>query len=292
MQKNNSNEDFDLYNLIINLKNKINKWKVLIIIGPLLGIIIGLSVYYFSPKQYLSLMAVNSNLLKGAAFVIVINDLQSQIMEGNTDAIKKFLNVDELTAKKIKGLKVFSSRRFVDRKLNTDIPDIENRDEETNFIIEACIEDNDILPQLETGLLYYLQNNYYMKDKGTRLKKELSNIISIIDQELLSLDTLKRSLNEVYSLGNSSKISSIYINDPGKIADDIVKLYRLKEETQDRLIMIDVKIVERFVPNKKPYSPKLFFSIISWFFSFVILTILIIALVEFNEKLKEKEHSK
>ena len=291
MQNNNSSEDFDLFSLLLNLKKKIYKWRILIIAAVFLGISTGLVAYFTSPKIYRSRMAVTSNLLRGPDFVIVIDALQGQLKEGNIEALKKLLNIDETTLKKVNGLKVFSSRTFVERQLNTAIATDQNKEEETNFVIEAYVENNDILPQLEEGMLYYFKNNYYMLDKGTRLKKELNDELNKIDQELRSLDTIKRSLNEVYSMGSSSKISSMYINDPGKIAEDIVTLYKLKMETEDRLIMTDVKIVEKFMPYKKPYSPKPFFTVISWLFIFVITSIIIIALVEFNEKLKEKEHT-
>jgi len=293
MQNNNNvGDDLDLFNLIIDLKNKIYKWRVLIIIAPLLGIVTGFCVYYFGPKEYLSRMAVTSNLLRGPAFIVIIDDLNRQIKESNTEALTKILNINEDDAKKINALKVYSSIKFVQRQLNTDMTDAEIDLDLTDFVIEAYVSNNDVLPELEKGLLYYFENNFYMRDKGTRLKKELNDQIVKIDQQLLTLDTLKKSLNQIYSLESTSKNPKMYLGNPGIIADEIIKLFTLKMELQDKAIMVDVKVVERFMPFKKPYSPKRFFTIISWFFIFVILTVLIIVLAEFNEKLKEKERIK
>src|ERR1700756_2468057 len=99
MQNNkDSSKDFDLYDLLITIKNKIYKWRALLIVSLVLGITSGPIVYYFSSKTYVSRLLVTSNLLKGSAFVVVVDNIQIQIKEGNIDALKKFLNIDETTA--------------------------------------------------------------------------------------------------------------------------------------------------------------------------------------------------
>jgi|GEM_PF-5388535 len=287
----NPSEDFDLYDLLITIKNKIYKWRVLLIIALILGVTSGPIIYHFSSKTYLSRLLVTSNLLKGSAFIVVVDDLQRLIREENIDALKKLLNVSDTTARKIQELRVSSSQKFVERKLNVDIPEeVQYNDQVTNFIIEAYVSDNNILPELERGLLYYFKNNYYMKESGSRFKTELQEEIQKIDNELIDLDSVKKNLG-IRNLPSNSKTSNIYISDPGKISDEVIKLYQLKMEDMDKIRKADVRIMENFIPNKKPFAPKLFFTVISWFFTFMILAVIIIALAELNEKLKERERN-
>ena len=283
-KNNNSSEDIDLYKLILIIKNKTYKWRLLLIIAPILGIITGGSVYLFSPKEYLSRMTVASNLLSGPNFVVTVENLQLLVKEGNIPMLAKLLNIDNSAASKIRRFKVYSSQLFVERKLNTDLPDIERKYAVTEFTIEVCVSDNNILPQLEKGILFYLQNNIFVKERGISLKKEFADEINKMDNEINSLDTIQKVLKNLQVSGDASKITSLNVNTEG-IAD----LHKIKLETQDRLFLADARIVDSFVPFEKPYYPKPFFTIVSWLFIYIILAMIIIFLAELNLKLKEKE---
>lgn len=286
MEKTNVNSvnEVDLISLFKKVIVLFYKRRKFILYSFLIGLLLGLAFYIIAPKEYKSRMIISSNLLRGPAFMIIIDDLERHVREQNYAEVAQFLDTDIETAKKIKKIQVFSARSFSEmtfsEKLGTEDDDDESKGE---YIIEAFVADNKMWPVLQIGLLKYLGNNEFSKLKSIEKKNDLKRYKDKIHNELQELDSLKYTLSGFYKKRNVASTSNIYISDPSSIYNNILHLYQAENKTATEIQAPDVSIIQGFVPFKKQTFPKLFLTLLV---SLVLTTIFVVFVLLFQEAKK------
>lgn len=262
-QNSNLSGELDLFSIISWLKNILKKHKK-VTLGFLLSFfLLGLVYYIFVPKIFKARMVASSTILKGSAFIVVMDDLQRHIAEGNFEEVARLLNVDSLTASKINKIQVFSSKNFTEKEFSDKITEAETEAENTSgeFIIEAFVYDNTKLPLLQNGLIYYLSNNEYTKVKSKQKKDNLRQVVSKIHDQLSQLDTMKNSLSDIFSGKKKNKdgtnSNNLLISDPSSIYNNVLELFKSEIYTNAEIAEPDIMIIQGFISYTKPSSPKL-----------------------------------
>src|SRR5688500_3170731 len=178
MEKKNTDE-IDLLELFLKAVNifRANFWLILSFF--LLGIGVGLASYYKSRKVFENRMIVSSNILTQSYSNILVNNLNRHLSESNGNVAKANLGVSDSVIKQIRVINITSISETSDAKDND------------RFIITAEVYDEDILPDLQRGLIFYLENNEFAKVRVEQNKQYLKQMITKLDDEIKDLESLK-----------------------------------------------------------------------------------------------------
>lgn len=288
-----ASEEIDFLEVIKNTLKVYKKWKKFLLYCLIIGTLLGGLFFFFTPKTYLTRMYVASNLLKGPSFIILMDDLQKHLKERNYGEVSAYLGLDIETVKKIDKVEVYSAKNFAEKEFNDLITQADNDDEKelnnSEFVIQALISDNLVAKQLEKGIIYYLENNTFSKMKSKQRKDGLRAVRTRLRSELSELDSLRYSLNDMYTNKGKFGESSIIMSDPSAIYNNILNLFRTEITTNDDINTPDIIIVQGFTTFKKQHSPKLSICLMVGFFGSLVFSIFYIVYSELKRKLKEIE---
>ncbi len=288
-----ASEEVDFLEVIKNALRVYKKWKKFILFSLLIGTSLAALYFFVVPKTYLTRMYVASNLLKGPSFIILLDDLQKQLKEKNFEEVAANLNLEVEAVKKIQKIEVFSAKNFAEKEFSDLITQADNDDEKelnnSEFVIQAFIDDNMIAKQLEKGIIFYIENNTFTKMKSKQRKDGLRSVRKRLQSELTELDSLRYSLNDMYTKKGKSGESSIIMNDPSAIYNNILNLFRTEIATKDDIETPDIIIIQGFTTFKKHHSPKLSICLMVGFFGSFVFSIFYIIYSELKRKLNEGE---
>ncbi|TAH27094.1 MAG: hypothetical protein EAZ07_02345 [Cytophagales bacterium] len=291
-----SSEEIDIIAVLKKVISTYHKWKKFILFTFLLGISLATAFFYFSPKTYLTRMYLASNLIKGPSFIVLLDDLQKHIKEKNYDEVSRYMNLDLEMVKKISKIEFYSARNFAEKEYSDLITqsdaELEKDLNNNEFVIQAYISDNGISKILEKGIIYYLENNRFSKMKSTMRKEGLKLVRTRIKSELSQLDSLRYTLNSMYTSKNKvggNGGSSIIMNDPSAIYNNILNLFRTEIATSDDINTPDIIVIQSFVTYKKHYSPRLSNCLLSGGLIAIIFSLIFIFFSEIKRKLSEAQ---
>lgn len=246
------NDQFDLVEFFHSFQLMIVRKIGLIFITFLVGISIGLLLYFTAKPKYTSQMTGFSESLKIEVVIGIIDDLQRTLDDKNIALGEHFLG---LSAQKIKAIDKLTCKPAIEKG-------IYEKDESGIFIIEATVFDNNVFDSLSIALEHYFQENYYVKRK-TKLENALvkQQIINI-DIETKSLYELQDNMNEAIS--KNTFRSNLFLSDIGYASSKIVELLDKRANHMNRLQQLEeIKVLKNFVKFSKRSTPHLFKTLIS-----------------------------
>src|SRR5690606_23236158 len=156
-----NNDEIDLKDLLKKIIDILARGTKTIILSVLLGAILGLSYFFNSSITYKSNMILSSEVLVLANVKALLDPFEPLIEEGNLAVLAERLGVDEGIAAKIKEIEVKSTFE----------KESDNKELVNYFEVTATVTDNDILPQLQEGIVNFLQSNAFVQ-KRVALKEE------------------------------------------------------------------------------------------------------------------------
>lgn len=245
----NRQEEFDLFAIFLKLVNIVRANFWLIVIFFLLGTGIGLASYYSATKIYESKMVVSSTILTKSYSNDLIRRLNRHKREMNDSAIMNLLRVSEKTSKSLVYLGIES------------VTEVEEQKDAEKFIITVEVTDQQILPQLQQGLLFYLENNEFAKVRVEQSKAFFKQMIAKIEAEVADMEDLKRKIasGEFFQKTNGD-ISF----DPTAVNSKIIELTKEKINFENSLKLANsVQLIEGFSIFQRPVQPKLAVSLAS-----------------------------
>src|SRR5690606_5735397 len=116
------------------------------------------------------------------------------IKEGNISELADRLQVDKETAAKIKSIAVKSIFE----------KESDNKEKMNYFEVTATVTDNDILPQLQEGIVNFLQNNEFVQKRVALKEDGLKTLIDRIDKEIAQIDSVKTKIGQSVPLSATS----------------------------------------------------------------------------------------
>lgn len=244
-------DQIDLVKMFNSFQLTLVRRMNLILVTIVLGILLGLILYFTSRSKYTSQMTGYSENLKIEVVIGIIEDLQRTIDDNNVALGKQFLG---LSAEKIKAIDKLTCKSAIEKG-------IYEKDESGIFIIEATVYDNTVFDSLSIALEHYFQENYYVKRK-TQLENSLvkQQIINI-DIETKSLYELQDNMNEAIS--KNTFRTNLFLSDIGYASGKIVELLDKRANHINRLQQLEeIKVLKNFVKFNKRSSPKLLKTII------------------------------
>jgi LPS O-antigen subunit length determinant protein (WzzB/FepE family) len=242
-------DEVDLMELFLNLIIAIRKHFWLIILFFFLGTALG-SAYYFSVKKvYQSKMVVSSNILTSSYSKELFENINRHRGEQNTNAIKTLLNVSDSTAKNFAYLEIAKLSQTDDLK------------EADRFIITADVLDKAVFPELEKGLVYYLENNEFVKIRVEQNKKYMEEMLAKVNAEIIDMERFKEKIMSGTFFENAK---GNVMFDPTTVNSKILELTKEKLNLQNSLELVNsVQVIEGFTQFERPTRPHLSISLIS-----------------------------
>lgn len=280
MEKKNKGDEIDLFELFLKGINifRDNFWTIFIFF--LMGIGLGLVHYHYSKNVFENKMVISSSILTKSYCQKLIETTNKYRKENNLKAISSQLRVTENQAEEIISLSIDDLLEFNDLK------------EQTAFLITVRVHNQDILPDLQKGLIQYLEDNEFVKVRVEQNKRYFEQTISKLEQEIKDMEMLKQKISTgAFFQSNTGNI----MFDPTTVNSKILELTKEKINLENNLALVNsVQIIEGFTPFQRPSSPRLSVSLISgsliglFFVSFLIAFKSIRKIIRMADAAKQK----
>lgn len=249
MEKKTSNDEIDLLYLFLKGINVIRANIWLITSFFFLGAIIGLTGYFTARKVYENRMLISSAILTESYGKILIDNINKLLREGNIQAVSQDLKLPKETVKDITKIKT------------EDIPSVDESKENERFIILVETYNENILPDLQKGLVYYLENNEYVKTRVNQNKEYMKQVLAKMEQEIKDMEDFKERLFKG-DFFQSSRGNVMF--DPTVVNSKILELTKEKMKLQNEFSLANsVHVIEGFTPFQQPSKPQLGVSILA-----------------------------
>jgi hypothetical protein len=249
MEKINKQGEVDLMELFLKGINIIRANFWMIVLFFLAGIALGLFSYYTSRKMYENKMVVSSGIMTKSYTKNLIDRLNRHKRESNIKAISSLLGVSDSTVKEL---------GFISLE---NISQSDGDKESDRFIITVDVFNQDILPELQEGLVRYLENNEFAKIRVEQNKSYLKQMISKVEEEIRELEELKKNIS------NGTFFQTVKGNimfDPTTVNSKILELTKERITLQNSLALVNsVQVIEGFTKFDRPTKPKLSVSLIA-----------------------------
>lgn len=249
MEKKTQQDEIDLMNLLLKGINIIRANFWLIISFFLLGTVLGVAYYSTATKVFESKIVLSSDILIKSFTEKLFDNTKLHLRERNKKIIAAQFNISEKTAGDIALIKIESVGESTDPK------------EQERFIITAEVYNPEILPDLQQGLIYFLENNEFVKIRVEQKKHYLQQTISKIEQEIKDLEDFKI---KIYKGDFFQNLDGNLMFDPTTVNSKILELTKEKLTLQNDLEIVNsVQVIEGFNKFERPTKPKLSLSVAS-----------------------------
>jgi hypothetical protein len=257
MEKNRN--EIDLIELFFKFYLILKKYIWILLIPLAVGIIFTIIKFYTKSPVYSSSMIVKAQPDEDFMYAITLKEFQNKYDKNPVEVIEKIIkeasdyrsngNIDIL-AKRM-NLPVEKARQIL--SLSTSYR-YEKGEAYSNLItINVKTANAELFKDLNAGIINYINNNPYIKNKNHSDSIQLSNIISKIDYKIKELDSIQKQL-----LNKGIYQSNITIVGEYSMFAETVQLTALKEKLNIHLKDLNrVQVVEEFyIPGSEDKSFK------------------------------------
>ncbi len=270
-----NNDDIDLEVVVIRLIRYIrSKFKGMVIAAMLGALTLG-ALTFLQPRQYQSKMILRSDILTAPFTERIAEKLRLMIIERNSDDLGRLLNITAQEASQIGTIDIETVKK-----------DPVNPTKEENlstFVVTVEVSDNALLPKLQQGLIYLLQQNEFVRIRVAQRRSNLTTMIAKLNQEISALDTLKRQLM-AGTLNTGSKSGPV-VMDPSHIYTTLVDLTQRKESYKSELELANsIELIDGFTALYKPVKPHRGIAMMAGFTTGLLIYIITLALQQLIRK--------
>ena len=223
-----------------------------LVIFSVLGVVISL-FYHNSKKPFYETSAIaisglyffenyeDQKILDPQIAVEIVNFVSQDVRQKNRNELSSLLNLPVSLIKNIKSIEAEGLYRV----------DADNRQNPiSKFEIKLKVYDPKIVKQVAEGLIYYFNNNPYVKSYYEAYQNRNEAIISRIDEEIASLKNARNNQT------NNSEFSNISITNDrseSKLQNQIVELYKQKQDyIKEHTLLKPLSFVKSFSMTEKP----------------------------------------
>ncbi|MBT7895676.1 MAG: hypothetical protein HN564_01650 [Flavobacteriales bacterium] len=192
--------------------------------------------------------------------VDLINYLQINIYNKDYSELASLLNVSKETAAAIKHIE---AEQLYQQDMNEKFYAL------NKFEISLSVFDNTTIDTIQKGLIFYFNNNNFIKQYHEMYKTSNNRLVDDITQEIIVLSRMR-----VEGAKNNLDLSSVNIisgKDDKTISNQIISLAQLREEIiTNQLLLKPLLFVQDFAKTNKTERDILLWSLIGGFLSFLI----------------------
>lgn len=247
MPVSNDNKEIDLLHLLIKILNalKANFW--LIVITFVGGCLLGFGYFKTARKVYSSEMIISSTILTDAYSIVLFENANKHLSEGDLTLLSKEFNIPEEAFKSLASVKIKNLSETNESK------------ERDRFLITADVFDQSVFPQVQQGLITYLEENEFARIREDQMKNTLKQMIAKVDIEIKDMEKLKERISNG-EFFQATKGSVMF--DPTTVNSKILELTEKKLDYENKLQLSNsVQVIEGFTQFQRQSKPRLSASI-------------------------------
>lgn len=217
-----------------------------ILIGVILILCLTFGVFKYktSPSYYSSTLEAYSNAMSSIDMINYVNNLHELFLEDNTIGLQNKLGISEDKLEEIKDVKAY---KVVDFDMDG-IPDLIDFEEDyetsdsiisrNRFAVKVEVFNQESFPIIQESILSFIDQNKYIKERNTIRKRQLNELITKLDFEISSLDSLKKK--EYFTKEEEAKTQTGQILVMNEIETQlyhpqIIALYKEKQRLEETL---------------------------------------------------------
>ncbi|MGI9543357.1 MAG: hypothetical protein ACR2MX_08865 [Cyclobacteriaceae bacterium] len=274
-----SADEIDLGLVLLKISEVLSNNKVAVGFALIVGLGLGFVYSQVRKPYHESNLVIESRILNYPLGNSLITTLQQLIDEGNHSALEAKLGLDASQTLQLKSFETIELKDVASAKR------IEV-DPTTMVKIRVQLYKNEILPQLEKGIINYLENNPYVK-KSVEIKKEnLQTLQKRIRNEVEQLDQLKGTLYQ--NMASKTDRTNITVIDPANVFKELIELYEAELNTRSQLELIDnIQVIESFTEFKRSIKPNKIWSMLVGGMSGFLIVSLVLFLAEGSRYLRK-----
>ncbi len=207
----NKTDDLDMVPMMLKAIVFFRRFGTRIVITSLLGMIVGGFLYYSMPRGYKAKLVFQSSILSNGQGLRVVTDWADLLSRNNQPLAARVFNMPEDRIGQV-------------HDINAEL--IPGTEDLGGLTIEVDISDTTVLPVLQSGMVYALNNNPYVRQRIEIKRKNLQDVLSQAQQELRRLDSVKPYLQ---GLAGGEKDAG------GKLILDVSNLTLQRMACEDRI---------------------------------------------------------
>ena len=192
--------------------------------------------------------------------VDLINHLQINVANKDFNQLSALLNIKKEFTEKIKNIE---AEQLYQQDMNEKYYAL------NKFEVRLTVFDNTVIDDIQKGLIYYFNNNKFIKDYHNMFKISNSTLINEIDLEMDNLSSMR-----IEGAKNSLDLSSVNIisgKDEKTLSNQIISLAQLKEKTKtNNLLLQPLSFVQEFAKTNKTERDILLWSVLGAFLSYLV----------------------
>lgn len=268
------------------------KWLWFLLIF-LLGVGYGLIKFAGTDPVVQSEMVIRNNEVPNDELITIINQLSIYARQGNSRALSQSLNLDSVTTTKLNYIAAFwfidqdgdGAADFIDykNKYNYGKDSIAARVKHI-LDIQVRVSDPTILPDIEKGLIHYLNSNAILNKLNAARVKALNAMIAKVSAEIVELDNLQK-----YEYFEKDQNAALDLGDIGKLRiqgeekdtrllhNEVLELERRKLDYEKQLAVYGdiISVVSGFTVSVKPEKTLFYKVILSGLYFFIVAFVLL-----------------
>ncbi len=232
------------FNLLYKILLFFIRKAILIIIIIIIFLSFGYYKYKTSPRYYSSSIEAYSNAISSIDMINYVNNIYELFKTNNTEELQSKLNIEQKELEKIRSVKAY---KVIDLNKDgvTDIIDYHEKYttsdtlvSENRFVVKVEVYDPAIFPIIQSSILSYIDKNNYINELNVIRKKQLNELITKLNEEINSLDSLKKTeYFESKSKLEPQKGQLLVMNEKETqlYHNQIIQLYRQKQDLEKQL---------------------------------------------------------
>ena len=248
-----------IYSKLGNLANRVNRrlsyflkllkiYKWLLVLFMLLGGGVGYLAYYVTKPYYSSSMTLMLSNIRNEFIEDQLNKLSIMIAEDNFDEVAKRLEISPEAAMQIKEMNFsnLDEERIEEDSVLTGSP----------FKIEVLLYDRELFETMEPALTNFLESNRYFAKQKRIKQKQLESLISKLDEEITSIDSMKNEVGSPRGPVNGFVYGQPI--DPTNLYKESISMFKEQASLTASLERLDnVAVITGFAPRLYPTGPNL-----------------------------------
>ena len=274
-----SEDEVDLFILLDKVIRFIKRFGFLILIAGGLGLIAALGFYYLAPKKYSSRLILRPSTLTNLEYMQIVNTWNDLLYSKDYDLLAASMNIEPRILHNVNTLSADEIQKLYVEK------------NPYGFIVHVNTSDTSILNTLQSGIVYGLENNEYVKQRVAYKRESLQQLIGNISNEIKALDSTKREVEKLLNTTNGN--SNSLIVDISNINSAKVELNEKLSEYEEELRFTSaVHVIQQLNHLKKSERLKLRYLLPAGLIGGTFIGILIASILLLIGKFKKRYPAK
>lgn len=219
-------------------------------ISTVIGLLLGYGYNHFSKKYYQSEMVGYSNLVEKNIVLEILAPLNKFAEEKNYSELAKNLNISDQAASSIRSIDFATSKH----NKTSNNPKLTDKKLGELILTTVTVYDKSKLPEIEEGVVYFMNSNSYLMEKTNAEQIKTSKLIQNISGKIESIDSIYLHSNQMEKRSGTSTVNVTSSQSP----TDFVESYEYLEELKHRATTIrSFQVVSHFYNLAKPDNKSL-----------------------------------